>query len=1423
MADGSQNTPAPFRMEPISIGLGDLDATAFDVIVVGSGYGGGVAASRLSRAGQKVCVLERGREILPGSYPNSITTAIAETQITTSKAGSLTPGKNGMLDMRVNDDISVIVGCGLGGTSLINANVSLPCDPRTFEDPRWPEVFRQDGLLEPYYDMARKMLGATPLPAQYNPNKLQALEASAKYMGAQFERPPINVTFKDGENAAGVFQAACTMCGDCCSGCNYGAKNTTLMNYLPDAHRHGAVIVTEASVLTVLPAQDGGWRVSVENKSAPEGTAAIELTAPTVVLGAGTLGSTEILLRSSQAGLAVSKARLGKGFSGNGDVLAFGFDANWKQAKKAGDRAPVYGIGAGTHVPTWDTPAYVPGPCITGVIKVDMEPGKPGNKGLVIEEGVAPGALAMAYSAAFFMEEALHGDLFRYPDAQMRLMDIKEIGEAFQSGGDLEAMAYDGPISRTQTFLLMSHDSSDGIIEYDQKLDQVTVSWPGVGGSASYLHDNKELRDACDGIWANYLQNPVSLTPFGEQLVTVHPVGGCGMGDSAATGVVSDACAVFTGDGAKTHEGLYVCDGSVMPTSLGLNPLLTISAVSERAMSLLIEKKGWHSDTSTAPATMKQRSLPAADTASRAEPTPGQDTEPAFLQSVTTELDTIRAQLHHIQSLIKTDLHAAEVAARDMLDDLIDRFIQSFWKRHKAKAALWLMLTEGEMKNDLGPAIEDILSVLDKVSDMMAPHGDSAPWTSRLEAVLSYLADDVGDFSPEISFDETMSGHVALPMTGATSLISDPYAIGARFGASRKDGVMTANFRVVAQSAEQVLTDVGHSANLYGEVICPMLPDSKMVIKDGTGTFQLLKQDQHKVETWLMVYSCQLVPSDKPDGAPCYFHGEKTLYRRPGSDWWTDLTTLFVDIYEGSDNTGKHLARGVITLGMQELMAQAKTISTKFENPGSEDIVEELFRDLLGGRLHDEIHKPEVRTKIVRRILSTVIAKVKPETATKVEMAISMLFGKRLATFFAMLVFRSYGGFLAYMKNFPATDPDPGDRLPVAGDMLRNGSPLKVEGFTARTSDGADLQLLRCKGGTKGPVVLAPGFATKASSFALRTVDRNFVEMLCDAGYDVWMLDYRGSPALGVTSLTDFTIDDVAQKDWPAAVDLVLAETGAETVQIVAHCMGSMTCLMSLLCGALDKSKVKSVISSQLTPHPVTNWFNQMKSDTRVTSLIRNGLPEALHGMVEEVAPSHAMAQLFFGLETIDANSTAAFPPIPGQKARQEQDQVIDLLVWKAPFPNEEPCYSPTCHRVYGIYGPVYLHAQLNEATHDAIPDIFGEISTKPFLQIAEIMRQGRAVSANGADIYLPNHKNLDLPITFIAGALNEEFLPDTSLRTFTWLNAKNPDSAHLYHRHVFQNYGHMDCFIGRNADKDIFPFIIERLDSPVPAAKADA
>ncbi|HJV70263.1 GMC family oxidoreductase N-terminal domain-containing protein, partial [Ideonella sp.] len=232
-------------MKTIASPLGQIKGH-YTVVVVGSGYGAGVAASRMARAGVSVCVLERGREILPGAYPDTLAGVQAELQIDTAE-GRI-GDEQGLYNLHVNPDMLALVGAGLGGTSLINANVVLEMDKRLFLSADWPEPFRQDpDLLAPYAERARAMLDPSPYPSEFPPlNKLGALQASAQAMRQPFYRPPIAVNFVDQKNPFGVVQPKCTLCGDCTSGCNVGAKNTTLMNYLPDAHAHGAELFTGA-------------------------------------------------------------------------------------------------------------------------------------------------------------------------------------------------------------------------------------------------------------------------------------------------------------------------------------------------------------------------------------------------------------------------------------------------------------------------------------------------------------------------------------------------------------------------------------------------------------------------------------------------------------------------------------------------------------------------------------------------------------------------------------------------------------------------------------------------------------------------------------------------------------------------------------------------------------------------------------------------------------------------------------------------------------------------------------------------------------------------------------------------------------------------------------------------------------------------
>ena len=242
-----------------------------------------------------------------------------------------------MFDFHVGPDITVVSGCGLGGTSLINGNVALePGDP-IFADERWPRPLKDNPeALRPFMRAAKEMLGSNPYPLSWPElPKLRTLALVADSLNRPVSRPDINVTFVDGPNAVGVRQNACALCGDCCSGCNYGAKNTVLMNYLPDAHWHGAHVFTEVAVRSVERWQ-GQWRVAYDVLGeAGAGTAGVgprSVLADVVVLAAGTLGSTEILLRSRDLGLPVSD-RLGRGFSGNGDVLAFAYDTESARAQ----------------------------------------------------------------------------------------------------------------------------------------------------------------------------------------------------------------------------------------------------------------------------------------------------------------------------------------------------------------------------------------------------------------------------------------------------------------------------------------------------------------------------------------------------------------------------------------------------------------------------------------------------------------------------------------------------------------------------------------------------------------------------------------------------------------------------------------------------------------------------------------------------------------------------------------------------------------------------------------------------------------------------------------------------------------------------------------------------------------------------------
>jgi cholesterol oxidase len=340
------------------------------------------------------------------------------------------------------------------------------------------------------------------------------------------------------------------LCGDCCAGCNVGAKNTVALTYIPDAVRHGAEVFCEIAVTDIARTSGGGWRVNAEKRGplAKGEAPRVTLEAPMVVLAAGTLGSTEILLRSRQAGLSLSD-RLGRRFSANGDIIAFGYGA----------RIPVEAIGVG-H------PAKIEGMKVGASVsgQIDITDKDDLANEMHIQEGALPSALAPVLPVMFVPNGRLLGAL-----------------QSLISG------VYKGPLASLQTFFAVSHDTAAGRFTLDGD-GHLSLSWPGAGNEPVYRRLDEALSKLVKEAGGSYVKNPLAGSVMGHQPATAHPLGGCGMGRDAGDGVVDHKGRVFSGAGGasstEVHGGLYVVDGSVIPRSLGVNPLLTITALAERTM-----------------------------------------------------------------------------------------------------------------------------------------------------------------------------------------------------------------------------------------------------------------------------------------------------------------------------------------------------------------------------------------------------------------------------------------------------------------------------------------------------------------------------------------------------------------------------------------------------------------------------------------------------------------------------------------------------------------------------------------------------------------------------------------------------------------------------------------------------------------------
>jgi cholesterol oxidase len=518
---------------------------AYDAVIVGSGFGGGIAACRLAEAGFDVCVLERGRRFGRGDFPDR------PEQVPRSLwHPSLNPG--GLFELRLMRDVAVLTASGVGGGSLIYASVQLRAPAEVFDE-GWPAALSR-AELDPYYDRTEDALQPRTTPDDPPLRKLAALDAAAKLANRPIERLPLAVHF--GEDRlhpfSGVAQGGCTNLARCDLGCPRHAKNTVDITYVARAEQLGAELYPLHEVQTIeRPQGEGGpWRVSYRDL---QYGLRDEVEAPVVILAAGALGSTRLLLKNRRRIGKLSGA-LGSSFSGNGDAFGAGFDPRAEQVQDAQ-----------MHV----------GPVMTSRIDYWDE------RRLM----VADGALPENFSGLLGIVRGLNA-LTGWRRLLLRLKQLlTRAGLTDQLVGPREArLAKEPPITDSFVFLEIGQDAADGQMRLTPLLGRFDIRWSSKASQPLFdamAKTTTELADAVQGERHFALEGG----PLGK-FVTVHPLGGCPMADDPAQGVVDEHGRVHG------HDGLYVMDGSVVPTALGVNPAKTIAALAERSIEHLVAERG---------------------------------------------------------------------------------------------------------------------------------------------------------------------------------------------------------------------------------------------------------------------------------------------------------------------------------------------------------------------------------------------------------------------------------------------------------------------------------------------------------------------------------------------------------------------------------------------------------------------------------------------------------------------------------------------------------------------------------------------------------------------------------------------------------------------------------------------------------------
>lgn len=1166
-----------------------------DMLVVGSGYGGAAAAHAL--AGRRdadgrrldVVVLERGREYLPGAFPSRFADLPGHVRLTTSGASAPTGRREGLFDLRLGPDVCVALANGLGGGSLINAGVMERPDPAVFREPGWPQVFLDEDL-SPWFERAERLLGVRDDAGDNTIERLRAtrpafqtrrLEALRALDGSNARAARIQVAMDDRpRGAADWAHQACIACGDCATGCNHEAKQSLDTGLLLQAWRQGAELVCGASVEDLEPVPGVGWRVRMQHTDEllrDRQGEPFEVIAKRVVLAAGTLGSTEILMRSRERGLGVSRM-LGQAFSANGDVIAVGHE--WPRALHAvadEDQAPA---------------ARQVGPTITGLLTAGSDH--------VVQDMAIPGALRPLFEESFAFAATLDGL-------------ARANGGPHEEGAD-----FDDPFAvrpsvteRQLPMAIIGRDSGTGRLTRRAGFEEaggLQVDWPGLRDEPAIARRHEALERRLAGQGARLLRNPLwQLLPpemaflTGDArgpMVSVHPLGGCAMGDRGTDGVVDDLGRVFAGDGAAVHEGLVVLDGAIVPGSLAINPALTISALAQRALDRLIVAWGL----GDAPLIARRR-----------EPT-----RPVFRRlasEIATAASTMTSASASTAASASSSAGTATTPTVIEVRERLGGFVRwpgasgspvkylELCVTYRPKALQELLRPGAERRLEVAPGSRlRVFEAREKRPgryEVVGPEpGDGRLW-SHEERGDEHALFTVPLAEGELTlFQRETSGPLRRHLRGLWAWainrgVRDSWQglidwAGNR-SAPRLPGAPKAGLRARAVNA-------WHLAGHAGE--------ARLM------NYRVRLRDEVEVPTWAVgLRGSQL-------------EGRKRIsYTRRGNPW-TQLSRLVLAPVAGMAPPpgAREIA---LTLDLHHLarermpllrVRQAQDIPSAVRDLGA--LMAYIARMTVG--LHAwTFRKPdEAPPRRISRLPGAVPGLPEPVV---IEMAAGC-----------------WGDAGRQRQDLDRTPCDD-DAQPVLIRLTRYGRP----------------------GGE--PVLMIHGYSASGTTFAHHSVRPGPAKLLWDAGYDVWIVDMRTSAGLPTAKLP-WTFEESAFNDIPLAIDRVLRETGRERLHVFAHCMGSVMLHMALLepreqpwerfyaLRAGLKDRISKLVISQVTPIMVMSPTNSLRGV--LMQYVRPYLPMGDFSFRPEGPPAlfdqlldRLLASLPYPDEEFDLENPPPWPP----------------------------------------------------------------------------------------------------------------------------------------------------------------------------------